>query len=676
MCLLVIASSCVNQPVAAVTEVPLNTGPLVQELVFKVIGGDDNQVLALINDEADLIGDMVDPSHLSTLESAANIEVAETLRNGYAYLTIKTDKYPLNITDFRRAFAIAFDKEKICEEAWDGLAVPQDSLVPQQNPFSVEGQLPYTYYEANVALGNQLLDAAGFLDDDSDGFREAPNGSDFDIVVEVDTYSTVSSEVGETAAETLQALDIDAVCVQTDFYDYLNRLWLHGDYDMVFLGASFTTFDINWLAYEYWGDYADEPYWNFPCWRNTTYDSWRNQLLHSTSYSQVYQAAIEMQKIWIHACPVVVCYQNKLLSAYRTDKFEGQVNDALDGTPSWWTNYKVHLKGSPTEPPTGQFRWSTPLDVDTFNFMATFSAYSWNVLASLYDSLIICDPEGNDMPWLAESYTIQTHSDNASIPAGHMRIIFNLVPNAVWTNYFPLTAYDVAFTLNYYADAPGNPYGADLAEMTTAYASDYFTVIVDFETESFWHLHTVGYKPIIPMYVFAAIGPSGWNSWNPSWDDLVTSGPFTISDYVAGEFTELSYNPLYFHAFSIPPSIDHPVDITYAVNSTGNTIVWNPSDANPALYMVLRNNTLIESGFWNGSDITVSIDGLAVGTYNFTLWVFDWSANYANDTVWVHVYAPTGIPIEMIAVAAAAGAAVVVVLIGWALMKSKRGANG
>ena len=44
----------------------------------------------------------------------------------------------------------------------------------------------------------------------------------------------------------------------------------------------------------------------------------------------------------------------------------------------------------------------------------------------------------------------------------------------------------------------GNPYGADLSDMTAAYSPRPHTVVVEFESESYWHLHTIGYKPIIP----------------------------------------------------------------------------------------------------------------------------------------------------------------------------------
>jgi ABC-type transport system substrate-binding protein len=526
----------------------LKVGPFADKIVYNVITQDDQQVLALQDNEIDLIGDMVDPSFLDTLSEAEDIEVANVLRNGYGYLTINTAKYPYNITAFRRALAFALDKEAISDDVWDGLSVPQDRCVAQVNPFSIEGQLPYTYYEANVVLGNQLLDEAGFLDVDSDGIREAPNGEDFDVLVECASSSNIAIEVGEVTETALTALNIDANSVSTDFYEYLARLNYHGDFDIVFLGVSFNNFDVNWLAYNYWSEYADEPFWNSPAFQNDTYDSWRDQLLHATDYDEVYEAAIEMQKIWVYECPEIVCYENILLSAYRTDRFEDWVNSPIDGVPGWWTNYKAKLKDGIGGPFGGTLRWSNPLDIDSFNFMVSTSAYTMNVLGELYDSLMQPGPDGMDVLMLAESYTIETHDDNPSIPEDHSRFTFNIIQNATWTDGTPLTAEDVTFTMNYMRDTPGNPYGSNLNEMTAAYAPTTYTAVIEFESESYWHLHVAGYKPILPKHVFEDIGLDNWNTWNPDPPSvpMVTSGPFNVSEYIAGEFTELTYNPDYF----------------------------------------------------------------------------------------------------------------------------------
>jgi peptide/nickel transport system substrate-binding protein len=199
----------------------------------------------------------------------------------------------------------------------------------------------------------------------------------------------------------------------------------------------------------------------------------------------------------------------------------------------------------------GTFRWSNPLDIDSFNTMVTSSAYSMNILNMLYDSLITQDEEGEDVLWLAESYEAETNDDNPAVPEGYTRFTFDIIQNATWTDGTPLTAEDVAFSLNYFRDAPGNPYGTDLTEMTAAYAPTTYRMVVEFSTESYWHLHTVGYKPIIPKHVFEDIGLESWNLWNPipPDDEMVTSGPYNVSDYVAGEFTELTRYDNFFYGF-------------------------------------------------------------------------------------------------------------------------------
>jgi ABC-type transport system substrate-binding protein len=538
-------------------------GPWVDKVVYNLISDYNESISALLENEVDLIGEMLLPESLEILQASEAIETAQIPRNGYGYFAINCDQYPFNITAFRRAFAFALDKERICEEIWHGLADPQDSVVPRINPFSVEGTLPYNYYTSDLQQAGAILDAAGFDDVDSDDIREAPDGSDFDVLIEVPASSDLAIAIGEIAEDALNSIGIDANSEPTDFYEYINRLPYVPRFDIVFFGKSFLDYDLDWLAYEYWSEYADEPYWNFPNFRNSTYDSWRQNLLYAVDYEQVLEAIREMQRVLIYECPVVVCYENMILSAYRIDRFEGQINDMAEGVACSWTNLLVRRRLSEGGPLGGTFRWSTPLGIDTFNFMITSSAFTWHVLDELYDSLMTQDPEGSDILWLAESYTAETHLDNPVVPEGYTRFTFNLVRNATWTDGTPITAEDVAFTLNYYRDSPGHPYGFDLIDMTSAVAPYAYTVVVEFYTESIWHLHNFVYKPIIPQHVFVEVGNNGWNTWNPQppTETMVTSGPFNVSDYVEGEFVELTKNPGYFKRINmsmIPPTTTNP----------------------------------------------------------------------------------------------------------------------
>ncbi len=87
------------------------------------------------------------------------------------------------------------------------------------------------------------------------------------------------------------------------------------------------------------------------------------------------------------------------------------------------------------------------------------------------------------------------------------------------------------------------------------------------------------------------------------------------------------------------PTIDNPIDINYNEGEVAGSIFWNPSDSYPAGYEIYRNNALLKSGLWNSSaeTIIVSVTGLSVGTYNFTIIVYDVGANSVSDLVWVNV---------------------------------------
>ena len=68
-----------NAVPAQITESSLKSGPYVDKLVYNIITQDDQQVLALQDNEIDIIGDWVDPSFLFTLEESNNIQIASTL---------------------------------------------------------------------------------------------------------------------------------------------------------------------------------------------------------------------------------------------------------------------------------------------------------------------------------------------------------------------------------------------------------------------------------------------------------------------------------------------------------------------------------------------------------------------------------------------------------------------
>jgi ABC-type transport system substrate-binding protein len=652
---LVIASGFGNVAAAPLSN-NLKTGPYVDRVVYKVISNEDQRILALQAGMIDIDTSLVDPVNLPALEADPDISIFNALGNGYSHITINCRDYPLNITGLRRAFAYAFNKTRVTSEIMEGYAQEHDSVVPYVNTmWCIEDDMQYHYYTAEVIKGNQLLNASGFDIDGGTGFRLAPNGSAFDIHIEYPSSSPmIGRGIAQIGVDALHALHIDASAVAVEFNDYTTRLNNHGNYDMIVDKSNFYDNNVDWLAYEYWSDYANTAFMNPTNFVNVTYDSWRNQLLHSSTYGEVYQASSEMQRILQYNVPILVVYENSYLQAYRNDRFTGHVPDLASYISGQWTMRKIHkLDGTMG----GDVSASLAQEPDSFNIFVTGSPYSERILQNLHASLYKYGPDLTLVSDLADSLLLETHTDNAEVPEGHMRYTIDIIQNATWSDDTPLTAEDVAFTFlyQYESGAYGNPAKVDIESMVAAYSPTPYRAVLEFNDESYWQFSKFAFDYIIPEHIFNdvdGIGYEGWSTWNPVFnpaDPYVTCGPFMITDYEAGEFYEISKNPSYHWLPVEPPHtgltplVSSPGDIEYEVGTTGHEIAWIASDDDPLIYMVLKDNTPLISASWDGDDIHVSIDGLSLGHYNYTLILMDYSLNMVSDTVWVNVVqaAPT-----------------------------------
>jgi len=564
----------VLSPAISTAVVPsnINVGPYVDKIVYKVISNQDQRVLAMQAGEIEMDNSFFDPVHYATLDADEDIAIFSALRNGYGHITINCRDWPLNETVLRQAFAFAFDKTRVTSEIMDGWSQEQDSLVPYPNGWCIEDELPFHYYTAQTVIGNTILNASELFP--FVGEYRTYRGQAFDIEIE---YSSASVEIaGGTAqigVDALKALGINARTRAADFNEYISRLDSHGLYDMVFYAYNYYSNDVDWLAYEYWSEYADTPYQNPTNFRNDTYDSVRNQLLYGTTISEVRNASSWMQRILQEQVPRLVVYENTYNQAYRTDKFTGHVPDLGRYITGPWTMRKVHELDGTTG---GTLSVAISEEPDSFNIYVTNSAYSAAILENLWPALYAFGPDLNPWPDLAESMLTETHSDNPDVPAGHTRFTVDIVQNATWSDGVPLTADDVAFSMTYAFESYvyGNPAGTDIGDLVSAVAPTTFRVIIEFSTESYWHFSNFAYDTIIPKHIFNdvdGIGYAGWNTWNPVFDDAepnVNCGPFKFTDFEAGEFYEVTWNPSFYYGIPHPPDATTPpppVDWTLAL---------------------------------------------------------------------------------------------------------------
>jgi ABC-type transport system substrate-binding protein len=542
---LMILTSCPTLTVDAF-DVPsdLNTGPYVEKVVFKEFLNRDQRMLALISGDIEFQTEWIVPQSVPALIENPDIDVTTGLRNGYGHITINCGKYPLNISGFRRAFAFAFDKVYVRAEIFEGLAQEHDSIVPSVNDMCIENQLPYHYYLAQPDIGNQILNELNFTIDPVSGFRNAPDGSAFKVNIE---YGSTSELVGGNTAragvDALLSLHVNADARYVGFVDILSRINYHEEYDMAFYATNFYTNDVVWLAYDYGSEYRDVAYRN-PCnFENDSFDALCDQLLYSTEKADVNEAAAAMQLILHENVPRLVVYQNIYTQAYRNDVFSGHIMTTGGYLCNPWTLRKIHrIEG--THGGTVNIGYE---GVYSFNIFVEGK----NVDDLLWPSFYSLDPNLDPWPYLADSLLLETHSDNPSVPMGHTKFTIDIIENATWSDGTPLTANDVAFTFTYLYESGlyGNPAALGLENLVAAYAPTTNKAVVEFNTESYWHFAYLAYLPIIPEHIFNdidGIGYEDWNSWNPIFNPshpYVTLSPFILTDFVDGDFLELTANP-------------------------------------------------------------------------------------------------------------------------------------
>ncbi len=134
------------------------------------------------------------------------------------------------------------------------------------------------------------------------------------------------------------------------------------------------------------------------------------------------------------------------------------------------------------------------------------------------------------------------------------------------------------------------------------------------------------------------------------WDDGISKGN-TWSDYggsgyyyVPGSRGGIDHYPSIIDITPEISIIDLTNDITYIFGTTGHKIIWYPNCSHPLQYTIFKDGNLVKFQEWDGSIIQYIVDGLPLGTYNFTLVIMDTFNQTASDTVWVEVIQSTTTP--------------------------------
>lgn len=147
------------------------------------------------------------------------------------------------------------------------------------------------------------------------------------------------------------------------------------------------------------------------------------------------------------------------------------------------------------------------------------------LMSFIYDTLLWKDATGRLLPWLAESYQRSTDGKTYT---------FTLRPGLTWSDGVALTADDVAFTFDYFAQQQLSPqiFVRSGPYVESVRALNARQVLIQLKAPIVTFANAVaGALPIVPKHIWGSIADA-YQARNL--DVLVGSGPFRLASYTPG----------------------------------------------------------------------------------------------------------------------------------------------
>ncbi len=314
--------------------------PAIDQVIFRFFSNPDAMIAALQQGEIDAAHE-IPASSIETLEVDNNIVVVAGQQGGFDEIAInggavEGQPHPALLDPVvRRAIARGVDKDAIIEDLWFGTAQLLEAVSPSADPkwipeIATENQLTY-----DPAAANQMLDDAGYLDTDSDGVREMPDGSN-PIVLRhgVITNSDHGAAIGELFSGWMEEIGIGVELTAYDA-DQLYEVIIAGDYDTFYWGwVPFVDPDpmLSYFTAAELGNYNDAN------WTDPAYDDLYVQQKEELDPDRRVEIVHEMLTMLHDAAVYIPLHLAPDLQAYRTDRFEGWARQPAEVGPVMFSN--------------------------------------------------------------------------------------------------------------------------------------------------------------------------------------------------------------------------------------------------------------------------------------------------------------------------------------------------
>ncbi len=325
-----------------------------KKMEFRIYGILDVAVLALKSGEVHVV-----PWHLGTgfyndLSKDPRMGFQISASDGFFYIAFNMRKEPFDDLNFRKAVSYAIDKDFIVDRLLGGFGIKGESPISPINPGYINSSATTPTFD--IAQANSMLDAAGYIDADSDGWRDFPDGRPmkFNILTPAKDYDPIRADAGIMIANNLKAVKLNIDSAPTAFDAIVSAVFVAVQFDMYILGwVNLGPFPELYLAEFFHCQSLVELGIgsNTPGICNPQLDAKLDILDVEMDDAKRIQAAKDAQGILTSQLPYNTLYITRWIEGYRQDIWGGwvQVNGEI------FNAYSIGILGLPGEiqPPTG-----------------------------------------------------------------------------------------------------------------------------------------------------------------------------------------------------------------------------------------------------------------------------------------------------------------------------------
>lgn len=309
--------------------------PTLDQIIFQKFDNADAMIQALKVGDIDVVSE-VPASAFQTVQGFENVKaVTENGRyfNELIVNTVSPKNNPapkrnpaLEDPQVRLALATAINKKDLVDIVLQGLGSPGDTVVPPTLGGGFWHNPNIKDVAFDLAAANQILDAAGYKPG-SDGVRTKGNLR-LEFRLQFPTSNPVYPRIADMLASSFKEIGVKANVEAVNSDSLTAAITPTGDYDLVIWGWGPDP-DPDFILSVLTTDQFVSGGWSDSGYHNPEYDQLYLDQQKAIDKNQRQQIVWKMQEMVFNDRPYIVLYYEKLLQAYRSDRFTGFIESPL-----------------------------------------------------------------------------------------------------------------------------------------------------------------------------------------------------------------------------------------------------------------------------------------------------------------------------------------------------------